>query len=53
MADIGKPVRRYKVIPVTEPERRAVPTPHPQPGSPAPAVPAPQRETVPSEPERV
>jgi hypothetical protein len=64
MADIGKPLRRYKVVPVSpvqipatpEPSRRAAPTPAAVPGSPVPAEPARQPVTQPSvpvEPERV
>lgn len=53
MADIGKPLRRYKVIPLTEP---VVPTHEPQRVSPTPNAPggvpvSPQK--VPAEPERV
>lgn len=48
MADIGKPVRRYKVIPVTDPERRAIPMPSPD--APAPTAPAPVKQP---EPEKV
>lgn len=48
MADIGKPVRRYKVIPVTEPERRSIPAPSRDPGVPATQPPVKQPE-----PERV
>lgn len=53
MADIGKPLKRYKVVPVSpveipatpEPSRRAAPTPR----APVPAPPVEQ----PAEPERV
>jgi len=47
MADIGKPVRRYKVIPVTDPERRIAPAIPAAPALPTPSAP------VPAEPERV
>lgn len=52
MADIGKPVRRYKVIPVTDPERRAIPAPSVSPER-APSSPSVQPSTVPAEPEKV
>lgn len=58
MADIGKPLRRYKVIPLTEP---VVPTHEPQRVAPIPTAPSsPPSPGVPvhpvpqpSEPERV
>lgn len=52
MADIGKPVRRYKVIPVTDPERRSVPTAPPVSPERAPSSPSPV-SPQPAEPERV
>jgi hypothetical protein len=54
MADIGKPVRRYKVIPVTDPERRSIPSPQPSSPIHSPAAPVPSVEPVKQpEPEKV
>lgn len=65
MADIGKPLKRYKVIPVSpvdipqtpEPGRRATPTlPNPsEPSVPGRRAPAPSSPAAPqpAEPERV